>query len=326
MSKHGIFKILDAEIFNFVDSESYGWLECKAFSAIPWLIHAFGTRQGGESSPQPEALHDPLNSGDGHTRAEHTRRRFLQALGAGNLPLAVLHQTHSTIIYSVSKNQESGTLQFQLAGNPSPQSEISPRTRSGDGLMTAQAGIMLGVRVADCMPILIVDRERRAVAAVHAGWRGALNRIVEKSVGEMSRMYNSHPENLLAAVGPSIRGCCYEVGPEVVDAFCGSFPQGEEFFHKVLATPEEARMALRYQTLFSLQSPPGHQQEDGLSKVHLDLAAVARYQLKQAGVSDRQIFTADYCTACRTDLFFSYRREGSLAGRMMAVIGMRPLS
>lgn len=190
--------------------------------------------------------------------------------------------------------------------------------------MTGGAGIALGIRVADCMPILIVDREKRAIAAIHAGWRGALSRIVEKTAGEMCRMFNSRPGNMLAAIGPSIRKCCYEVGPEVVDAFCGSFPAGEDFFHKVLATPEEARMALRYQTLFSLQAPPGHHAEEALSKVHLDLAAVARYQLEHAGIPPRQIYTADYCTACRTDLFFSYRKEGSLAGRMMAVIGMRP--
>lgn len=188
--------------------------------------------------------------------------------------------------------------------------------------MTAQPGIVLGIRVADCMPILLVDRERRAIAAVHAGWRGALNRIVEKTAGEMCRSFNSRPQDLLAAIGPSIRKCCYEVGPEVVDAFCGAFPNGEGFFHKVPATPEESRMALRYQTLFTLQAPPGHQVEE--RKAHLDLAAVARYQLEQTGIPPSQIYMADYCTACRTDLFFSYRKEGIRAGRMLAVIGMRP--
>ncbi len=240
--------------------------------------------------------------------------------------MAVLHQTHSTIVYSVSPGSDGGPAQYQLAGNPLPETGQPLRTRSGDALMTQYAGIMLAIRVADCMPILMIDREKHAVAAVHPAWRGALNRIVEKTAGEMCRMFNSQPENLMAAIGPSIRRCCYEVGPEVVDAFCGSFPNGEDFFHKVLATPEEARMALRYQTLFSLQAPPGHQAEEALAKVHLDLAAVARFQLEHAGISSRQIFTADYCTACRTDLFFSYRKEGSLAGRMMAVIGMRPPS
>ena len=286
---------------------------------LPWLIHAFGTRQGGALKPEKSAK----SAGNGF--AGHAPGGFLRALGAGRFPLAALRQTHSSIIYSVARRSGRGPLLYQLAGNPLPGSQDAPGTRPGDALMTEQAGILLSVRVADCVPILLADREGRAVAAVHAGWRGALSRIIEKSAGEMCRTFGSRPQNLVAAVGPSIRACCYEVGPEVLDAFCGTFPAGEQFFHKVLATPEESRMALRFETLFRLQAPPGHRAEDALSKIHLDLAAVARYQLEHAGVPPGQIHVADYCTACRTDLFYSYRKEGSLAGRMMAVIGMRPL-
>jgi YfiH family protein len=264
-----------------------------------------------------------LNTGAAHAADKEKVRRFFRAIGAGGFPLATLRQTHSAIVYCVLPGSGSTPLQFQLAGNPVPNADHRPRRRSGDALIAHQAGMLLGIRAADCVPILMVDRGRRAVAAVHAGWRGALKRIVEKTAGEMCRMFSSRPENLLAAVGPSIRKCCYEVGPEVADAFCGVFPPGEEFFHKVAATPEELRMALRYQTLFMLQAPPGHQMEDSFSKVHLDLAAVVRYQLEHAGVPSDQVYVADYCTACRTDLFYSYRKEGSLAGRMMAVIGMR---
>jgi len=250
-------------------------------------------------------------------------RRFIQALGAGRFALAKLRQTHSSIIYCAQPGPEGAPPRYQLAGSPAPEAGRPPRICSGDALVAGNPETLLGIRVADCVPVLMVDRERRAVAAVHAGWRGALNHIVEKAAGEMCRMYNSQPRHLLAAIGPSIRRCCYEVGPEVVDAFCGAFPTGETFFHKAAATPEEMRMALRYQTLFNLQAPPGHQAEDSLSKVHLDLAAAVRYQLEHAGVPSNQIYVADYCTACRTDLFYSYRKEGSLAGRMWAVIGLR---
>lgn len=291
---------------------------------VPWLVHAFGTRQGGAFQPKPAGQDSAKIGGNGLATAGRRQRRFLDALGAGRFPLAALRQTHSSIIYSVSRHSGRGPLLYQLAGNPMPPAGDSSRIHSGDALMTGREGILLAVRVADCVPILMADRERRAVAAVHAGWRGALSRIIEKTAGEMCRTFGSRPESLVAAIGPSIRQCCYEVGPEVLDAFCGIFPAGEQFFHKVLATPEESRMALRYQTLFRLQAPPGHRAEDPLSKVHLDLAAVARYQLEHAGVSSGQIYVADYCTACRTDLFYSYRKEGSLAGRMMAVIGIRP--
>ena len=309
--------------FKLESSKGCAWLECRELAEIPWLVHAFGMRKGGALGPKPAGQESHLNLGTWQARDKEKARRFLQALGAGSSPLATLRQTHSAIVYSVSPGPGSMRLQYQLAGNTEPDAEHPPRTRSGDALIADRAGMMLGIRVADCVPILMVDRKRRAVAAVHAGWRGALKRIVEKTAGEMCRMFNSRPENLLAAVGPSIRKCCYEVGAEVADAFCGIFPAGEKFFHKVAAAPDELRMALRYQTLFVLQAPPGHRMEEAFSKVHLDLAAVVRYQLEHAGVPGSQIYVADYCTACRTDLFYSYRKQGSLAGRMMAVIGMR---
>ena len=299
-------------------------MECRALAEIPWLVHAFGTRTGGALPPKSAGRKsgsrgNSLNLGNGQKG-----RRFLQALGGGRYPLAVLHQTHSATVYRALPGANGAQLQYQPAGSTVSDGNRLPRTRSGDALIADSAGMFLGIRVADCMPILMVDAERRAVAAVHAGWRGALQRIVQKAAGEMCRMFGSRPRDLLVAVGPSIRKCCYEVGPEVVDVFCGVFPEGETFFHKVAATPEEMRMALRYQTLFTLQAPPGHQMEDSFSKVHFDLAAAVRNQLEHAGVPPRQIYVADYCTACRTDLFYSYRKEGALAGRMMAVIGMRP--
>ena len=311
-----------AETFKLRSSEDCAWLECEALAEIPWLVHAFGTRKGGSLGPKSAREKSEASALAGHPRDREKMRRFVQALGAGRLQVATLRQTHSAIVYCASPGQ--GSVQYQLAGNPAPDACASTRKLSGDALIADRAGLLLAIRVADCVPILMVDPKRRAVAAAHAGWRGALARVVEKAAGEMCRMFHSRPRNLMAAVGPSIRRCCYEVGPEVADAFCGAFPAGEEFFHKVAATGEELRMALRYQTLFNFQAPPGHQAEDALSKIHLDLAAAVRDQLEHAGVPRTRIFVADYCTACRTDMFYSFRQEGALAGRMMAMIGMRP--
>jgi YfiH family protein len=313
-----------AEDFKIVSAQGQTWLECKALAEIPWLVHAFGTRKGGALEPKPAGMNSAVNAPTSHAGDQQKLRRFFQALDSGRSPLAALRQVHSAIVYRVLPGSNGAPLQYQLAGNTVPDAGHPPHTRAGDALIADQAGILLGIRVADCVPILMVDRERCAVAAVHAGWRGALQRIVEKAAGEMGRMFGSRPEDLVAAVGPSIRKCCYEVGEEVSDAFCGAFAAGETFFHKVAATPEELRMALRYQTLFTLQAPPGHRMGDSFSKVHLDLAAVVCHQLEHAGVPGSQIYVADYCTACHTDLFYSYRKEGSLAGRMVAVIGMRP--
>ena len=174
------------------------------------------------------------------------------------------------------------------------------------------------------MPILIADTRRRAIAAVHAGWRGALQRIVEKAVGEMRRAFDSDPADLVAAIGPSIRACCYEVGPEVVDAFRGRFRASGDFSQARTAEENDRVPALRSLQPLSTR-PPGRGPEDAAS-VHLDLIAVARSQLQTAGLRASAIHVAPFCTACRTDLFYSFRKEGSLAGRMMAVIGIRELS
>jgi len=188
-------------------------------------------------------------------------------------------------------------------------------------LFTNQAGILLSVRTADCLPVLLVDPKRRVVAAVHAGWRGALARILEKTVGEMRRVFCSEPRSLLAVLGPSIRGCCYEVGKEVEEAFQGRFPNADKFFRK--PSEPSASHPEHFSLSFLNMRPPGHQAFSNLSK-HLDLIAVARDQLQAAGLAPRHIAQVVFCTACRTDLFYSYRKEGSGVGRMLAVIGIRP--
>jgi hypothetical protein len=190
---------------------------------------------------------------------------------------------------------------------------------AGDALLTDQAGILLSVRTADCLPVLLVDAKRRAVAAVHGGWRGLQARIVEKAVGEMRCVYGSEPENLLAVLGPSIRACCYEVGQEVVEAF--HFLHADKFFRKVTEAP--AMHSERFPLPSLKMQPPGYNPTSKPS-IHLDLVAVAQGQLLATGLAPHHIVTVDYCTACRTDLFYSHRKEGSHTGRTLAVIGIRP--
>jgi len=202
----------------------------------------------------------------------------------------------------------------------------NPETRNqegcaGDALLTNEPGVLLSVRAADCMPILMVDSRLRAVAAVHAGWRGAALRIVEKSVGDMRRVFGSRTEDILAAVGPCIRACCYEVGEEVMDAFGGGSAASEGYFRE--APPDQRAQALsrKYPLLFLTAKPPGHGPQGDLA-LRLNLVAVARDQLCAAGVPAFNIEVADFCTACHTDLFYSHRKEGQ-TGRAMAVIGIR---
>jgi YfiH family protein len=306
---------LGRNAFNLVSSASCAWLECEAFTRIPWLIHAFSTRCGDSRSlskpgTKPVAA---LTAG---------QRGFLAELGAEGFRLASLQQRHTAIIYFVSSRGRSSSLHYGPSGYPSSTPAGKPRNPAGDALITEFPKILLTVRVADCLPVLLADPKKRAVAAVHAGWRGALNRIVEKAAGEMRRVFHSKPENLIAAIGPSIRACCYEVGEEVVEAFRGKFALPENFFRTGLTVAADQGAGNRRFPLFFTQVPPGHQAKEH-SGIYLDLVAIARSQLELAGVPTAQIHVADYCTSCRNDLFYSYRKEGSRAGRMLAVIGIR---
>jgi len=146
---------------------------------------------------------------------------------------------------------------------------------------------------------------------------------VEKTAGVMRRLFDSDPKRVVAALGPSIRACCYEVGEEVVSAFSGVFVNGEKFFRYTVREHSSGVPAARSPILPLSSPPPGHGPEAHLVP-HLDLVAAVRDQLQRAGIRPSNVLVADACTACRTDLFFSHRKEGKGTGRTMAVIGIRP--
>jgi YfiH family protein len=162
----------------------------------------------------------------------------------------------------------------------------------GDGLITDEPGVLLGIQTADCLPILIADTRRRAVGAFHAGWRGTLKGVVERGIESMRKDFGSEPRDMVAAIGPGIGPCCFEVGDEVRRPFAERYSYAPE--------------------LFSAEGKP-----------RLDLVEANRRQLLSAGLSPEAVFAIRECTSCRTDLFFSYRAEHGRTGRMMAGIGIR---
>jgi YfiH family protein len=271
-------------------------LQVPELAKLPWLVHGFSTRQGGMSQLDGRRV---LNLGftewDARENVKENRARLQAAVGARDLKLVSLLQFHSDAI-----------LHFESA--PTEPSR-------GDASLTKSAGLLLAVQTADCVPILLVDPKNRAVAAVHAGWRGTLARIVEKAIGRMQMQFGSRAADLLAAIGPAIGGCCYEVGTEVAAAFSGQFSNAAEFFDE-LRTGDEPN-PLQWLNMM----PPGHQPPP--KKVLLDLRKANRSQLETAGVPPANIFVSDLCTGCERDLLFSYRKEGAQSGRMMAVIGIR---
>ncbi|MGO8791517.1 MAG: peptidoglycan editing factor PgeF [Terriglobia bacterium] len=309
---------LGAQIFNMVSRDGLAWLESARLSELPWLVHAFSTRRGGSSQAPCAGLNLGFTASDRRERVEQNRRRFLSQLGGKEFEFASAHQVHSSHSFVVTRGRN-GQLSYQLPGAEAfvPAAADPP---AGDGLVTAEAGALLTIRIADCLPVLLVDAHRRVVAAVHAGWRGALARIIEKAVGDMRSAFGSDAEEIIAALGPSIRACCYEVGEEVVDAFHGGFSEAGSFFQKLRNRPEAATD--RHSILFLSEYPPGHAPEH-VPAARLDLTTVARHQLASAGLKSANILLADYCTACRTDLFFSHRQEGGCTGRQAAAIGIR---
>ncbi|MDQ6785722.1 MAG: peptidoglycan editing factor PgeF [Acidobacteriota bacterium] len=253
-------------------------LVCRALEE-KGFANGFSTRLGGVS-PFPE---NDLNlAGFGEDKDENifeNRRRFLQAFEKDFLLLTVW-QVHGDAVKTVKNLNEAkdGNGKF-------------------DAIVSNLENILIGVKTADCVPILLGDEKTRAFAAVHAGWRGTVQSIARKSVEKMRAEFGTRTEDLTCAIGAAATCKNYEVGQEVIDAFRENFPNSKNLF-----TATRERHAL----------------------INLHLAN--REQLVSAGVSPEKIFVAPFCTMERTDLFFSYRKEKKLygkTGRLLSVIGLK---
>jgi YfiH family protein len=198
------------------------------------------------------------------------------AMGVPRDRLRLISQVHSADIAVVRSDGGSWT---------SPQA---------DGLVTEDGSVAIGVRVADCAPILIADRTRPAVAAVHAGWRGTMKQIAETAIRSLRDELGCDPRDLVAAIGPCLGPCCGEMGPEVVEMFAAA---GH--------TPSTLQ---RWFT----PGPSG--------KPYFDAWLANRDQLQQAGVPADQIFSSDLCTKSHAPMFHSYRAQGAGTGRMLGMI------
>lgn len=186
--------------------------------------------------------------------------------------------------------------------------------------MTSTPGLALTVVTADCLPVLLADPRRRVVAAVHAGWRGTLRRIVEKTVGVMRQRFGVDPAHVIAAFGPSIQVCCYEVGEEVMEEFRSQFTYAGDLFD--LVSGENPADVYLPRQLGVERKAFMRNLETG--KAHLNLVEANYRQLLDARVKPRHIHRAAPCTACNLDLLCSYRREGPKSGRLISAIGVLP--
>jgi hypothetical protein len=272
-------------------------LQVPAFSKLPWLLHGFSTKPGGISDLNGEkVLNLSFTDWDTREKVLENRRRFQSALSASDLQLITLKQIHSDVIHLFNA----------VPGEPC----------KGDASVTNRPGLLLAVQTADCVPILLVDPKKRAIAAIHAGWRGTLARIAAKAIGQLQMHFATDPANLLAAIGPSIGPCCYEVGTEVATQFQSQFADAPDWFDE-FRTGDEPNPVQWLNMM-----PPGHQPPP--KNVRLDLKKANRAQLLALGLKPQNIFSSGLCTACRPDLLFSYRKQGPHSARHLSVIGLRP--
>ncbi|MFC2075279.1 peptidoglycan editing factor PgeF [Bdellovibrionota bacterium] len=216
------------------------------FSENEELTHGFSTRIAGEATT-PEQAGDVIKG---------------FGLKPGNLQL--MRQVHKDGVVEIK--------------------ELLPNRPEADSMITNQPNIILGIRTADCVPLLIFDQENMAIAAVHAGWRSAAERLPIKTLKRMKECFGTDPSRCQAVVGPAIGACCYEVGKEVIGHFPSRFVQGES---------------------------------------HLDLPSAVIAQLEDMGVSRPQVFWVNECTACNPSQFFSHRRDSGETGRHLSFITLR---
>lgn len=223
-------------------------LRAAGWQRYPWLVHGFSTRKTGDFLQWPRDV------------------EIAAAFGGGSARTATLRQVHSGR-YVRADRAWSGT------------------RPEADAVLTDRPGVLAGVRTADCVPVLLVDPVRRAVAAVHAGWRGTVAGVLPHAVRGMEEEYGSSPGEVEAAIGPCIGACCFEVGDEVAARF------HERFVDRRRERP------------------------------HVDLTSTLMDQLRTAGV--KRILACRTCTSCDTGSYFSHRAERGRAGRMLAVVGIR---
>ena len=234
--------------------------------------HGFPERTGGVSKGARASLNLGYRWGDDMENVQTNRRRVAEHVGFDVDKLVVTKHVHGTDVWRVG--------------------EPLPEPPEFDGLVSDEPGVVLGAFAADCIPIVFADPVARVCGACHAGWRGTVAGVARNVVGRMIEA-GARAADIRVALGPSIGPCCFEVGPEVVEAF---------------------RAELGELDGLVVQGP---------RKEHVDLRVATRALLEAVGVAPAHIDTSPPCTQCEPDRFYSYRRDGREGGVHMGFIGLR---
>jgi len=260
------------------------YLTFDSFSRAGLVTHAFSTRRGGVSEGPYAGLNMSFRVGDRPENVLINRLSICRALGAEPAGLVAAAQVHGDRVARVTAEHR---------GNGAAEAESAlPAT---DALITNEPGVLLSSYHADCVPVFLLDPVRKAIGVAHAGWKGTVLKIAARTVEAMQQSFGTRPRDCLAGIGPAIGPCCYEVDEPVFSRFQSVFPDWPALF-----TP----------------AAPGHW--------YLNLWEANRRALLEAGLQEERITAANLCTSCRQDLFFSHRASGGRAGRMAALLMLRP--
>ncbi len=250
-----------------------------ALDAIPFVKHGFSTRLGGVSKGIYESMNLSFTRGDDRAAVEENFHRMADALGVRYEDIVISAQTHTTHVRGVTR-EDCGRGVWKDKGYDDV-----------DGLITDRPGVVLCTQYADCVPLFFADPVQRVVAISHAGWRGTAGGIALETVNKMVTDYGCCRENILAAIGPSIGQCCFEVDIPVLEAFL-QVPVFDESCYT----------------------------DDGGGKYHINLWEVNRRFMVKAGVKAQHITVTDLCTRCHPEVLWSHRATGGQRGSLAAFI------
>ncbi len=259
-------------------------LEASAFNNSGLVKHGFSTRVGGISQGAYASMNLATHVADSLTAVQENRRRFSNALGIDPTAWVTAQQVHGDQVHLATRRDLG-------RGANDYESSISCR----DALITNIPGVPLATFYADCVPIFILDPVTPAIGLAHAGWKGTVAKIPQKTIHAMQQAFGTLPQNCLVAIAPSIGPCCYEVDENVMLQVRAAFPNWRELAHA--------------------------SQEAG--KWMLNLWAANQQQLLECGVRSEHIAVAECCTSCNTKQFFSYRAENGQTGRMGALLMLK---
>lgn len=265
------------------DQSGIAYLSIPVFDRTGLTVSAFSTRTGGFSLPPYHGLNLAFHVGDDWVNVTENRRLLCQALDLRLENLVSGNQVHGDEI-AVVKRQHQGRGSVDMIG-------ALPDT---DGLICMEPEIPLAAFFADCVPVFLFDPVRRAIGLSHAGWKGTVLEVAKKTLQKMRDEFDTKPADCLAAIGPSIGPCCYEVDKPVLDMVKQYLTYAEDI---ILPLSNEKGM--------------------------LNLWQANAFALQKAGIAAESIFVSGLCTSCNTQMFFSHRKEGGRTGRMAALLMLK---